>query len=457
MRTLLFILLLFIASLVMGQKQEAVRDLQQTSGLRHAVIGISVKRVRDGASVLDYNGSMALTPASVTKLFPTIFALMDRGAAFTYTTRVVYRGSLQDSVLQGDILVQAGGDPCLDSKYFPKYTFVERLLTRLQELGVKRITGRVRVQEGSGGASIPGSWPWEDVANHYGAIYHPFNYRDNAYNLQLHVRQDSVEILPVRPRLPRVTFLNQVRVNPAKPNDVWLYGGPHAARIEVRGTLSGHPLRFSVKGAMHHPAEVFERELTDRLCACGIVVEEKEQLLDSLSSELLTFTSPVLAELVFYTNKRSVNLFAEALGKLVAADDFQQGVKRHLTRIPTDTSGLLLKDASGLSPLNAVPAETFTDLLVWAYQHADPAFWRSLPEGGVDGGLAIYSDHPLLGARLRAKTGSLSGVRALSGYLTTQEKELLAFTVLVNHYTCPSRVVQEAVRDFLVGLSRGLP
>jgi len=48
-------------------------------------------------------------------------------------------------------------------------------------------------------------------------------------------------------------------------------------------------------------------------------------------------------------------------------------------------------------------------------------------------------------------------VRALSGYLTTQEKELLAFTVLVNHYTCPSRVVQEAVRDFLVGLSRGLP
>jgi D-alanyl-D-alanine carboxypeptidase/D-alanyl-D-alanine-endopeptidase (penicillin-binding protein 4) len=112
----------------------------------------------------------------------------------------------------------------------------------------------------------------------------------------------------------------------------------------------------------------------------------------------------------------------------------------------------MLADASGLSPANVAPASFFTDLLCWAYPQAPRTFWNSLPEGTTDAALAIYSDHPALGKRLHAKTGSMTGVRTLAGYLLSQRDGLLAFTILINNYTCTPRQLQEHVRDFLAAL-----
>ena len=114
-----------------------------------------------------------------------------------------------------------------------------------------------------------------------------------------------------------------------------------------------------------------------------------------------------------------------------------------------DSCGITLKDASGLSPANAVPAEVFTDLLIWAKGHLSDAFVASLPQGNVDWGLRIYSDHPVLRENVIAKTGSMSGVRALAGYLKTQRGETLAFTILVNNYVGDPVKVQEIIRDLL--------
>lgn len=455
MKRFLFIVsvLLFAPLFIRAQLQEAVVKLQQKPGLKHAAIGISVKRM-DGQTVLDYHGSMALVPASVTKLFSTAFALKTKGTQFTYCTKAFYSGEIHEGVLEGNILIQAGGDPCLDSRYFPAHRFVDTVVAGIESLGIKRVAGKIIVMEGEKEAYIPGSWPWEDIANYYGTLYHPFNYRDNSYTIKIRTRRSdkSAEIVSVRPKVPQVTFRTEVVVDPANSNDVWLYGGPTASVIVIRGTFSTKPSVFSLKGAMHHPAEVFVGEVTERLLARGVIVDG-DSIPSRSSHEFLSRESPVLGEIVFQTNKRSVNLFAEALGRLVDAENFEHGVKKHLSMIPTDTSGIILKDACGLSPLNAVPAETFTDLLVWGYQHLDKSFFYSLPQGGVDGGLHIYADHPSLGSRLRAKTGSFSGVRALSGYLVTQRKERLAFTILINHYTCTSKEIREAVRDFLVALS----
>ena len=73
---------------VQGQPEVALKQLLETPGLNHAAIGISVKKVGDGTTVLAHQAGMALTPASVTKLLPTVFALQERGKDFRFKTRV---------------------------------------------------------------------------------------------------------------------------------------------------------------------------------------------------------------------------------------------------------------------------------------------------------------------------------------------------------------------------------
>lgn len=79
---------------------------------------------------------------------------------------------------------------------------------------------------------------------------------------------------------------------------------------------------------------------------------------------------------------------------------------------------------------------------------------QSLPRGGTDWGLRIYADDPVLKGNVRAKTGSMFGVRALSGYLYTQKGQVLAFTILVNNYTGDPLTIQRYVRDFLKVLAK---
>ena len=176
---------------------------------------------------------------------------------------------------------------------------------------------------------------------------------------------------------------------------------------------------------------------------------DKQRIEEGERHALLAMDSPFLKDIVYYTNKNSVNLFAEALGELISPTDYARTVKVELSHIGIDSCGITLKDASGLSPANAVPAEVFTDLLIWAKGHLSDAFVASLPQGNVDWGLRIYSDHPVLRENVIAKTGSMSGVRALAGYLKNQKGETLAFTILVNNYVGDPVKVQETIRDLL--------
>ena len=100
-----------------GQPEVALKQLLETPGLNHAAIGISVKKVGDGTTVLAHQAGMALTPASVTKLLPTVFALQERGKDFRFKTRVGYTGKIQDGTLTGDLILVAAGDPTNRRKY----------------------------------------------------------------------------------------------------------------------------------------------------------------------------------------------------------------------------------------------------------------------------------------------------------------------------------------------------
>ena len=434
-----------------GIGQNLFPGVEDHPAVRHALVGISVKRVTDGHEVYSRDADLSLRPASVTKLIPTVLALKERGKDFVFVTRVAMRGKLEQGILHGDIIVHAGGDPALDSRYFPSVRFLRDVVEKIRVAGIREIKGRIRVEHEGGETLIPGSWLWEDVANYYGALCHGFNYRDNLYTLTFRSGEvgDTARLVGVEPSLLGVRFETRVTASSRNADKVWIYGGPDASVLRVRGTMPARRKAFAVKGAIHHPARVFESELTRRLAGNGIAVRNGIPENTSGARLLLEHRSPALAEIVRFTNKRSVNLFAEALGRLVASEDWEREAKRALSSVGVDTSGVVLKDACGLSAFNALPAAALTDLLVWAARHLDAAFHDSLPICGADGGLRPYASAEELRRNLRAKTGSMAATRSLAGYLTAASGDTYAFAVIVNNYACSPSEVQAAIRDFL--------
>lgn len=427
--------------------------LLKSGEVRHAELGIAVKSVKEGKVLLEYRSDKSLQPASVCKLLASAFALMEKGGDFHYTTTVFTTGSQTGKVLDGDVVISAQGDPCLDSRYFPESVFLDRILDKVKQSGITCIQGRIRIER-TEETVLPGTWLWEDVSNYYAAAYRSFNYKDNTYRLGFKTGPagEEAELLSVEPEQPGIHFVSKVKASTENVDNAWIYGGPYSDRMYVLGTLPQNRRLIRIKGAMNRPDLCFRNELEEKLKEKGIRVEKKV-LPEKERKVMLTIISPSLKEIVRETNKRSINLFAEALGKLVDENDYPQRCKELLQENSISSSGVQLKDACGLSVGNAVPAAVFTDLLVWAHRKLGEDFITSLPVAGTDAGLNAYcSAFPALKNRLKAKTGSYTGVRCLSGYLTTYQGKELAFTILINHFDGPPARLQRKVGEFLQSL-----
>lgn len=444
----LLIFFCFFPFLLLGQFQNALDRLVMSPALRNAAIGVSVKQVTDGKIVAEFNSQMALHPASVMKLIATSVALKEKGGEFRYVTPVYYTGRINNGVLEGDVMVMASGDPCPDSRYFPDYKFTARLVNEIVKLGIKRIEGRILIK-GDKPVDVSGSWLWEDISNYYGAVYRDFNYRDNTYAIEFRsgVAGRLAEVVSVKPEQRGVKFVNEVVASVESRDNAWVFGGPYSRELHLKGSIPEYKASYLVKGAIHDPATCFVNEIIGLLRGQGVSVGGKILPNKNDRKELFRLSSPVLREIVFHTNKSSVNLFAEALGCL--SPDLSVVLKAE----GVDMSGAILKDACGLSSQNAVPASVFTDLLIWADRRLGSAFVESLPIAGVDSGLRFYcGKSQVLKNRLRAKTGSFFGVRCLSGYVDAHSGKRYAFTILINNYTCTSVDLYTSVCGFLESL-----
>ncbi len=180
--------------------------------------------------------------------------------------------------------------------------------------------------------------------------------------------------------------------------------------------------------------------------------------------------SPPLSVIVRRMNKESDNLYAECLFRTVAKviggeGSWTRGIevmRKYLASIGTDTTQIQFTDGSGLSRMDLVTADDIVKLLAYWYpgegagtaplQSAKEAFYNSLPIMGVDGTLENrLKDTPAQG-NVHAKTGSMTGVRSISGYLTTRDDEPIVFSILANNYTCPGSDIGNLVDEVLLRL-----
>ena len=317
------------------------------------------------------------------------------------------------------------------------------------------------------------NWAWGDLQWDYGAPVSALTFNDNAARLDIHP-DASVPGATVAEWTPPIEYYTvDNNITPAAAGETphpGLERLPGAYMLRAWGTVPRDGLRVNV--AIEDPAVYFATVFKEALRKRGILVSgsavarhkfpngtgdfagERAQALQLKRSDISRVTapsgdakvlgmrfSPPVGQAIAVTNKISQNLHAELLlrllGKVFGTDgSFEQGsrvVRQFMVNAGVDDKDFFLYDGSGLSPDDRVAPRAFTRLLTYAAAQPWGADWRSsLPIAGVDGTLQNRFKNSTLKGKMWAKTGTFNEVNALTGYLTANSGQTIAFSIIVN-------------------------
>ncbi|MFD2569542.1 D-alanyl-D-alanine carboxypeptidase/D-alanyl-D-alanine-endopeptidase [Spirosoma soli] len=461
-----------------------VEAFQAGPAARFGTVALSVRRVRDGEELIGYNARQSLPSASTLKLITTATALAVLGSNYTYSTTLEYDGVIKDSVLTGNIYIRGTGDPSLGTWRFPNYYDLTAQLKSWSEAvraaGIRRIQGTV-----VGDASLyddlttPDTWPFGDLGNYYGASLSALNINENLYRVFFRPGKSvgaPTSVLRTDPLVPYLTFRNTVTTDAANTGDqVNIYGTPFMNQQWLTGKVPmGEPANeFSVKGSLPDPAYFAAYALQQQLTQDNVTVSAPPVSVGGGQSATLVTSgkritlnehkSPTLAELVQQTNFQSINLYAEALLRTtaLALNKTVRSTDASLDAIITfwknkgvNLDGFRIRDGSGLSAVGALTADNMTGILsAMGREKAFPVFYESIPVVGQTGTVRSLAKGTAAAGNIRAKSGSIEGVRAYAGFFTAADGEPMTFCVLVNKFTPgQNRVVTGELEKLFVNL-----
>ena len=166
----------------------AVQLFEKDSQMRHAILGFAVADAKTGELLFERNAQIGLAPASTQKIITSATAFELLGNNFRYTTNLLYDGVIRNGVLQGTLIVDGDGDPTLGSWRYAgtkDSVVLKHWVNAVRKMGIKRITGGIKVMRYQHEAGIPDGWIWQDIGNYYGAGAYVANWKENQYDLIL--------------------------------------------------------------------------------------------------------------------------------------------------------------------------------------------------------------------------------------------------------------------------------
>jgi PBP4 family serine-type D-alanyl-D-alanine carboxypeptidase len=438
-----------------------------------ALWGIEVRGLRTGSLLYSRNNTKSFTPASVVKLFVTAAALDVFGPDERPRTTVETQARVDRlGRVLGDVRLVGRGDPALYAQPTSRQPLpaLEVLADALRDAGLTRVEGRVLADATLfAGARRAPDWAWDDLVWWYGAEVAALSFNDNTATLRVGPGESAGDPALVE-RFPLSSYYTldaEVRTAGAGTRpDLRVSRELGRNHIELRGVfpLGAEPrtLHVALEDPPLYAATVFEELLRAR----GIVVTKGVDVVSRAAggrgSVLAAHEGPTLAERITAVNKNSQNLHAELLLRLLGARVKGQGspesgleaLVEFLGRAGVPLGGFDVRDGSGLSSTSLVTPEQVARLLTYMHAHPQAAvFAASLPLAGSDGSLKTrLVDTPAAGA-LQAKTGTLTHVHALAGYVTGRDGDKLAFAALLNRYSGDARTAQAALDALALALT----
>lgn len=434
--------------------------------------GVLVRSMEMGQTVYSRNADKLFVPASNMKIVTAAAVLETLGPDYRYRTRVAASGPVRGGVLQGDLVVQGSGDPTISERFAGDVRTVFRAWAdSLRAHGVTRITGAVvgdddrfdDLQFGRG-------WAWDDVQDSYSAEVGALELNDGFVTVRVQPRVGAAPSVTLRPATSSVPVSNTATTGAADaPSTLRIIRGARG-EILVSGAIPADTAFIQQEVSVINNTAQFAAVLRDALQESGITVGGAAVDADDLpasargtTTELFTHTSVPMREILPGFLKPSQNQIGELLLKTMGAElrglgtaDAGIAVVDSVTRAWGLPRRLLSQaDGSGLSRYNLVSPSFL--IAVLDHEHRGPnasIFHDALPVAGVDGTLAARMRGTPLQGNVHAKTGTLGGVRSLSGYFTTAEGEPMMFSMIVNNHTLSARDADRLAEAALLRLYR---
>jgi len=436
------------ARALVAQHLEVARKASQGKAHGNNVrVAVCLREVGSSRDLVALRADAPQAPASNLKLVTTAAALILLGPGAEWVTPLESSARLVDGVLGGDLVLRASGDPLCDPR--GDGAAEARVLAAARALaaaGVRRIAGDLVLDEGDFPVPAPGpSWP--DPSQHwaeYCALSGGFSV--NGGVLHARVRAGAVgaaAALAVHPRAHGLETSYGVRTVAGSAVDVRV--GATARTATVKGTIGAKLGEYEAEFAHPDPVALFGAVLRDGLRAAGITLDgtlvrrrgnPRGKVLAELRSPLAESLGPINAE---SRNGVADQLFL-SLGHAVVGEGSRAGgaraVGEALARLGLPREELVQVDGSGLSRDNRVSARAISALLERVLG-ADPAAARryrdSLAVMGEKGTLEGRLGGTPADGRVFAKTGWITGVSSLSGYLAPEGGRAAVFSILIEY------------------------
>jgi D-alanyl-D-alanine carboxypeptidase/D-alanyl-D-alanine-endopeptidase (penicillin-binding protein 4) len=432
------------------------RALQVTSAL-----GVHVVEVDSGETVYAYNPDEPRVIASNTKLFTTAAILDALGPGYFFETRFLLRGNVRGGVLHGDLGVVGGGDPHISGRDYdgdPLAVFRD-WARALAERGVERVTGDLYLDHGLFmPPEVHPDWPEDQLTSWYEAPVDALSFNDNCILVRVWPgrtgRAPQVELVP---NVQAMRLENTARTVGGRARQGLIISRQDDVLV-VRGAIRNNSGPVETWVTVHDPAIYFGAGLRAALESEGIAFAGRlvpvEQLPGPVWQRVAVHRTD-LATAVRVTNKRSQNFYAESLAKLLGArrcgagswEDGVRAVSEFAVAAGIPRGSFLMSDGSGMSRENRFTPRHLTTLLRHMFFHpAGLEFAQSLPYGGEDNGswkkrLAV----PPYRGNVFAKTGTLRGVSALSGYAKAVSGKTYAFSIVFNRVGGDAKAAQDRI------------
>lgn len=461
-----FLLAAALAAPSLGGARELPRSLAdalRAAAVPQSSVAIVVQDVAAVRPALSHNAGVAMNPASVMKLVTTFAALELLGPAYRWKTEAYGSGPLRDGVLEGDLVLKGYGDPKLAYENF------WMLLRALRGKGLREIRGDLVIDR-SFFAPLPG-----DPARFDGDALRPYNVLPDA--LLVHYKSLRFAFVPepereavriyVEPRPPGLEVSNRLRLSAGSCLEGRAFRDMLQAMFDA-----GPPPRATFAG--RYPIACGEKELNVALLApddqvAGMLRElwsemggtwtgrVREGPVPADARLLHTHDSAALAEIVRDVNKYSNNVMARQLFLTLATASSEppartelaaEAVRHWLAVKGIPARELAIENGAGLSRTDRLSAASLAALLQAAWNSAVmPEFIASLPLAAVDGTMRKRLRGEPVAGQAHVKTGLLSDVRAMAGYVLDRKGHRRVMVMLMNHPNAPDA---EAATDALL-------